>query len=265
MIHKRGSFSALVASVLFLTAGAYAAAALYGALDTKEQTAEAVRGEYALTASLTGTVVRREHAVAESESFCRRGGAYLLPSCDGFEYLSPDDLLDFSPETPERLMNSIPRESAGGRAVTDYAWYYAALCDTEPEGEECILLFPGASGVNARILRREMTPDGQWAVLFRLTADTEELLSLRFTSAQAVFSACSGLTVPASAVVREGEDEYVYVVAAGRAEKAAVEIIYTDGKQCLSAFPTEADALHEGDRVLTDAAGIYEGKIIDEH
>jgi len=265
VIHKQDIFPGLIAAVLFLTVCAYLGAAVSGALGEKTETVKAVSGEYCRSVKLTGIVIREETPLDTAvTAFSRREGAYVLPSCDGYEYLSGADLEDFTWQSAEKLLSSKPEESCPGRAVTDFAWYFAAKCpNTIAVSGSCRLHFEGTDApVCGRFVSMDTAPTGEVYLLLRFTEDSEEFLSLRFAEAELILSDCSGIEVPKSAVVNDSGESYVFINAAGVARKAAVEIIYNEKNTCLAAFSSGADALHPGDEVVKNAGKIYEGKIL---
>ena len=163
---------------------------------------------------LTGVAVRRESVVSGSSSAAwsaedgkrlPAGGAAAVfasgdvaqaarsavfcADTDGYEYLSPSALEDFSADAVEALLASAPREypGAAGRLIEGFEWYYAALADSGAGTLECgeyELTFDGAdaSPVTARLIAAD-SAGTKTALLFRITAQDAALLHLRFCSA----------------------------------------------------------------------------------
>ena len=265
MIHKRDNFPGLIAAVLFLTVCAYIGAAVSGVLGEKIRTAEAVEAEYCRTAELYGIVIRDEKPLNTApKAFSRQSGVYLLPGSDGYEYLSPESVKDFSWQKAEGLLDSRAGDTSPGRAVSGFAWYYAAKCaDDVPDRGSCTLRFEGIDKtVTAYVAGSDSSPTGENYILLRLTRDDEELLSLRFVRGELICSRRTGLEIPKSAVVWQNGESFVFVDTAGQAQRTRVEIIHTEKDRCLAAFSTAADGLHRGDKVIKNGENMYEGKIL---
>ena len=162
-------------------------------------------------------------------------------------------------------MEAAPQKGGGyGRAVYGFEWFFAAIAaESVPlgAGQECEVRFEGFTyTVPAAVVRLGAAEDGERAVLLRLTADTPELLNIRRTDAEIIFSRYSGLELPRSAVHTDaGGNNFVYTVTAGVVEARNVDIIYTyensSGEYCLAAQEQSYTALREGDTLLIERPG----------
>lgn len=162
------------------------------------------------SAALDGIVIRRErvlcassdvHTVAEEgkrlsadavaafadgEAVLPRESAVFFAETDGYEYLSPDELTDFTADTLAELLSAEPKAQAGayGRLVTDFAWYYAAkpIEGAKVKEGRCKVRFEGF----AETIEGDVISALPGAVLIRLTDGAPEYLSLRRTRAEIV-------------------------------------------------------------------------------
>lgn len=218
-MRRDAAFTGLVVSVLFAAVCAYVLAhfsAVGGTLAASAPDADTGRAVSARSTRimLTGVAVRRESVVSGSSSAAwsaedgkrlPAGGAAAVfasgdvaqaarsavfcADTDGYEYLSPSALEDFSADAVEALLASAPREypGAAGRLIEGFEWYYAALADSGAGTLECgeyELTFDGAdaSPVTARLIAAD-SAGTKTALLFRITAQDAALLHLRFCSA----------------------------------------------------------------------------------
>lgn len=72
----------------------------------------------------------------------------------------------------------------------------------------------------------------------------------------------SGIAIAPEALRQEGEDCYVWVLTAGRAEKKTVNIIHASAGLILAEAERRESALRPGDKLIVSGEGIYEGKIL---
>lgn len=272
----------VVAAVLFLAACAYLGAGLFGS-GSRQHTVTAAPGSIRQSAALEGIALRNEAlfpacgglpveegARVSAGKPLGQGGAQpvfapesalCFTGSDGYEALSPSALQPFSLERVRALMDDTPAkaDSAVCRLVYDFCWYYAAVTEQPcllEIGETAQLLFSGMeSPVSARLCAAE-TSGGSTALLLRIGTMRPEYLCLRKCSAELIFAEHSGLVIPASAVCSDsGGAEFVYILTAGKKERREVEILYTQGETSIVSLTGGADALREGESVLTDRGG----------
>ena len=268
-------------SVLFLAVCAYAGAKLWSSLDPELNTMTVRTVTLTDSAALEGIAVRREQSFCPAGAFSPADGsripagslsgvscsALYYSSCDGFESLSPEALADLDVSALTGILSARPAQADGGRLVLDFDWYYAALVSADapiPDHGRCRILFEGFDvPVEGYILSLSQAESGQKALVLRLTQGGDPYMSMRKCSAQMIFSEYTGLSLPVSAVRRDEDgNSFVYTITAGIVECKAVDIIYTDGDDCLAALSTAADALREGNTVIVSGKEIYEGKVI---
>ena len=271
-------FSSALWAVLFAAVCAWLLAGLRSEAGAP-QTAELAFVTVLDSAELEGVAIRCEtsvslsrgfRATAESGSRIASGGQLAVrddgsvmaadgsnlyfDSCDGYEYLGPEEIQQLSVSSLARLLKAQPEGKGDGRLVRGFAWYYAALCDYSdrlPSSGDCRVQFEGFSEpVRATVLSLSAPKRGKAALLLRLTAGGE-YLCLRKTAARLIFSEYSGLSVPREAI-RSDEDgnNFVYVLSSGAFKAERVDILYTDADRALVSRSSENGGLREGMSVL---------------
>ncbi len=269
-------FIGVLSSLLFLAVCAYAGACLYPGAGGAET---AVLRSATLTESveLRGIAVRREQALtlprggeftAENgkrlpcgallagsggESVTAPSSSVFFDSCDGYEFLSPEALFPLSVSSVDALLARKPETPADGRLILSNEWYFAAVSGSAalPGEGFCRVIFdPASDPVEACVVSLSQEEDGRRAILLRLTAGGDALLSLRQCSARLIVGEYSGLKAPESAV-RQMPDgtSYVNTIAAGGVESTAVDILYSADGFCLIAPVGSSDLLRDGSRV----------------
>ena len=281
-IHKEASSplcTGAVAVLLFLAVCAYMGAGLFEKLSPSAQTVQAEKRVITESARLYGIALRQEQTVCSPdgrafsfENFRKysaaecaavfgadTGSAVYFDNCDGYEYLSPDNLSPFSAESFSQLINSESHSLRGtsGRLVSDDIWYFAARVDsgTVPQkGSVCTVCFDGLSE-RCRALVWDVDAD---CVLLRLSRSSEELLSLRKCSAQLIFGQYEGIEIPRSALRRDREGNfYICVLSTGLVENRSVDIIYSDENFVLSSCTYNESAVREGEMIILVVSDEY--------
>lgn len=193
---------------------------------------------------------------------------------DGYEYLTPADLADLTPETLNELTDAEADKPAGvyGKLVTSYRWYFAALMSEADAaqlkvGRTATLNFGRYYGADiyARVLSISEPADGSVAVVFRCDTALADTLAMRRVPANVVFETYSGIRVPAGAVQTDAEtgETYVWCVTAMQLERKKVELLYADDDFAVLARTSDADALRDGNTVVVSGTDLYEGKIME--
>lgn len=270
----KAAYSAAVTLVLLCALAAYGLAALFGAAENSLQWVEAERRTVVRCAAAEGIVIRSElplesGSAAEGKRLgagVSIGNGVAAPAAgifssrtDGLEYLSPADIVSADAESIAALLSSSAQAAPAARLVTGKDWYYAALL---PED------FRLAEGQSASVnflcgeVKSEVIAAGEgWAVL-RMDTQLTEHLCLRRCSAEIITEKISGLAIPDDALRKDSEGSYVWVITAGRLEKKTVNIISAESGFYLAEALPEAEALREGDRLVTAGDELYEGKIL---
>ena len=264
--------------LLFLTVCAYFGAELFERLSPSAQTLQAEKRIVTECAQLYGIALRQEQLVCSPEGLsspenfkkysaeeCSTvwnlsyDSAVFLSNCDGYEYLSSDLVNPFSADCFFRLINSesqAPRKSAG-RLVFDDSWYFAAQIKSgsvPQKGSLCTVSFEGISeSCGAAVW--DVADD---CILLRLNCCSEDLLSLRKSSAQLIFAQHEGIAIPRNALHRDKEGKfYVSVLSSGLVEKRSVDIIYAEENFVLSRCFYGEDALREGEMMVLVVSDEY--------
>ncbi len=269
-------FIGALSSLLFLAVCAYAGACLYPGAGGGET---AVLYSVTLTESveLRGIAIRNEQALtlprggeflvesgrrlpcgalltgSGGESVTAPSSSIFFDSCDGFESLSPEDLFPLSVSGVDTLLARKPDKQADGRLVLSNEWYFAAVSGSAAlpgEGFCWVIFDPASDPVEAYVVSLSKEEGGRRAILLRLTAGGDALLSLRQCSARLIVGEYSGLKAP-EAAVRQRLDgtNYVNTIAAGGVESTAVDILYSADGFCLIAPVGSSDLLRDGSRV----------------
>lgn len=269
-------FIGVLSSLLFLAACAYAGAYLYPGAGGGETAAlcsvtltesvelhgVAVRNEQPLTLSPGGEFTAESGkrlpcgallAGSSGEAISAPSSSVFFDSCDGFEPLSPEELFPLSVSSVDALLARKPGKQADGRLVLSNEWYFAAVSDSFalPSEGFCRVIFdPASDPVEAYVVSLSTEEDGRRAILLRLTAGGDALLSLRQCSARLIVGEYSGLKAP-EAAVRQMPDgtNYVNKLTAGSVESTAVDILYSADGFCLIAPVGSSDLLRDGSRV----------------
>ncbi len=193
---------------------------------------------------------------------------------DGWEQLTVEDVTGITPETLDSLEQAEPSvpEAAYGKLVTSYVWYYAAAVDGEysdglETGDSVQLNFDGGISGNVPAEVYNIGPEdesGNRVVVFLCRDSLSDTLAMRKAQAEVIFSEYSGIRVPTEAIYTDVEDGsmYVYVVTGLQAERKDITIVYEDENFCLAEVEPEADALREGNEIITKGNDIYDGKVI---
>ena len=275
---RGASFGSVIAAVLFAAVCAYAIA---GLAQSAQPAAAAVRLTPCVIsegARLDGIVIRTERpirtlqcvpaglssgtripagaaAAASADGSVMQAGASSLffSDTDGLEYLSPAVLDALTAEGLDTLMNAQPEDTSDccGRLVAGFDWYYAARLDggaAVPSPGDCRLVFDGISSPAAAELI-SVSAEERPVLIFRLTDGGNAFLRLRRCRAALVSLSLEGLSLPAAAVEREGDNEYVYCCTGTGFVRVNVRIIYRKDRLCLAA---PGGLIHDGTLILAE-------------
>lgn len=192
---------------------------------------------------------------------------------DGWERLTLSDVLNISPQSLRSMEQAEPDvpQSAYGKLVTSFTWYFAAVVDGEyafqlKKGDQVTLAFDGLNGerIQAAVISvSEAEADGSRAAVFSCTRAQAESLAMRKTTAELIFQEYTGIRIPSQALhADEDGSACVYVLTGTQAEKKRVEIIYEDGDFALAKTGTAANSIHAGEEIIVSANDLYDGKVM---
>ncbi len=271
---KGGAFSGAVALLAFLTLAAYLAAGLGKKLspDLHWETVSARSIESFFYAE--GIIIREELSPLEGQApegrrlgagdgmgegfFAPASGIYFK-ECDNLSYLSPGDIPNLDASTLSQLLSQEIRQQSQGRLITGNNWYFVCLPPSSPALEvgSTLMLDLGLGEIPCLVQRAENS-----VAVFRMETQLVPHASLRKVRGKIISESFSGLALPSSALRQSGEEHYVWVIAAGRLEKKIINVIFFGEDFVLAEKTDNADALQEGDKVITEGEELYEGKII---
>jgi len=193
---------------------------------------------------------------------------------DGYEHVGPEALSGLTPSALRALFSDSQRVAADthGKIVTGIEWYFAAVMDSQDAlrlavGSEAAVRFTG--GISAVIpmkVRSVGEAEGNSAVvLFSAKTNMTDVLTARSLEAEVLFGRCEGLAIPTQAVYQDGEQPYIYLLTAMRAEKVKIEPIAQVGDMTIVKTGAETGtALRAGAQVIVSAKEeIYDGKVMD--
>lgn len=198
--------------------------------------AESGSGEYAVS---DGERVRAGELIMTDgkDGLYAPCAGFFCSGVDGWESLSPY-ALDASPDFPENAVGRIVR---GG-------WFFV----TEPEdsgsfyaGQTLTLTLDGVGSYPAVCCGKN-----GGAVVLRCREGLEDVLSLRFVKASLSPGGATGYKLPASAVGKDENGEFVYVLKAGIPKRAQVKTVCAKDGFCLvqsAAFGSGAEILTKHD------------------
>ncbi|MBO5976634.1 MAG: efflux RND transporter periplasmic adaptor subunit, partial [Oscillospiraceae bacterium] len=157
------------------------------------------------------------------------------------------------------LLNGEVRQVDQGRLITGNDWYFVCLPPSPLALEEggSLVLDLGLGEIPCLVQSLENS-----VAVFRMETQLVPHASLRIARGKIISERISGLALPSAALHQNGEEHYVWVIAAGRLEKKTINVIFFGEDFVLAGKTDHADALQEGDKVLTAGEDLYEGKII---
>ena len=192
---------------------------------------------------------------------------------DGFESVSPDDVMNIS---AERLYDLFSQRAGGsartaGKLVTDIKWYFAAVMISEDaarlsQGAAVPVSFmaPISLKVTMRVESIGVVTDGQRVVVFSSDKNLADIAAKREAEAEVVFSEYSGIGIPKEAMrLDDGNRTFVFLQTGVRAEKVYVEILGEIGDSYIVRNSDETKTtLREGATVIVKANGLEDGKVV---
>lgn len=255
----------------------------YTGTEELERTISEMQSQIAsLSASVSGetTVIRAAHS------------GLFSSLVDGYEsVLTPDSLETMTPEDYRSLVST--QETGMGKLVYGSTWYFVTLLrETDAKNlsvEQTVTLrFPSLDRDLTLTVERISAPDGgQQLVVLSSDQNLSLITLLRRQNVQLIFASYTGIRVPRSTVRIEWEtvtDEEgnpilnedgtekqtqvygVYTRWGNTARFKKVEILWQEDEYMI-VRPLESDTpsrqLRSGDEVITAAAELYDGKVIE--
>lgn len=227
---------------------------------------------------------KRQAAAGVSRITANQSGTFSH-LVDGMEStITPKNMNHMGPAQLHELMKQPlqPDEGAVGKLITNARWHYASIVPASAAqrlkaGQEVTMRFSGDfnADVPMRVDHIGATEKGETAVVFSSDRYLEKTTLLRQQSAELIFDYYTGLRVPKVAVrmlknsytdqktgqVIQANTLGVYVLVAGRTEFKEVKVL-TEGSDYFVVAPagSQHSTLRAGDKVITEATGLYEGQ-----
>ena len=201
-------------------------------------------------------------------------GGIFSTLVDGYEALTPSVLEGLTPTKLRTLLDRQPASApagAYGKLISGFRWYFAAEMSAEDAarltvGRTVTLNFGRWYGADiaAKVQSVSAAENGSAAVVFCCDTALSDTLAMRSVSAEVVFSAYSGIRVPAEALRTDAEtgETYVWCVTAMVLERKNVSVIYEDEDFAIISRGSAADTLREGNTVVVRGDNLYEGKVM---
>ncbi len=215
----------------------------------------------------------KQSALSDTSAIKASSPGLFSASPDGYEYITPDMLSGLTPSTLQTLEDS-PQELADnvrGKMASTFEWFFAAtISDSDAArlkiGQIASLDFGRycSSLISAKVLSISSPSDNECTVVFRCTAATSEMLSVRLASAEIVFDAHEGIRVPKQAVLSDEDGSYVYTLTGMQAEKKHISIVWETDEYYLADVSLDAASLRAGNDIILTTKGLIDKMILNE-
>lgn len=267
------SYTSLMSSVSAgkLTGGLNAAAELSDTLEKRsvlKGDGEAVRVRLATLRAQAAELVRYEdepHVPVASAS------AYFLRSTDGYETLFDTAVAEtLTPEGLAQLLATDPAVGGDaaqnvGKLVSAGPFYLAVPVTAEQVkgytvGGEYRVTMKDGGAATMRLARVATAESGEALLLLYAERCPVGMNFSRLQTLTIEREYVEGLSVPAGAVFLEGDENFVYVVRSGVAEKRRVRVLCEDNGSCIVAADGGEGYLAAGENILVTWRSVYEGK-----
>jgi multidrug efflux pump subunit AcrA (membrane-fusion protein) len=193
---------------------------------------------------------------------------------DGYEHVGPDSVSLLNAAGIRGLIDDrqeVP-ETAIGKLVTSYTWYFAAIMAEEDAAPLADVRYAQldfgryySKPLSVKIVRISPAEEGECAVVFSCDDAMAETLAMRQVTAEIIIREYTGIRVPVQAMHLDDEtgQAYVYTVTAMQAERKDVEVVYTAEDYCLvQPAASSGGSLREGNEIIVSADDVYEGKLM---
>lgn len=208
---------------------------------------------------------------------------YFFSKTDGYEdVLSFADADSLTVSELQAAMMTLPVSSTGGKIVKSFAWYLAAVVDSQTAEKlshisgSLRINFPqqGLGEVSVTVYSMRADATGKCAVVFRCIDSTDTLLQLRKEEIEIVIGKTTGYRVPLSAVriiEQDGEQvSGVYVLRGNVVSWRKINPVYAGDGYILSApyykdkDKKELDTGYIGlyEEIITEGKDLYAGAVV---
>ena len=190
---------------------------------------------------------------------------------DGYEsVLTPERLMEMTVAEFESVQPDETDANAIGRLVTSATWYYACVVPASElsgveEGDRATLTFARDyyQPVTMRVARLGGNEAGSRLLVLSSDRALQNVTLLRQQSAEIVFTSYSGLRVPKSARVENGQTG-VYILEGTLAKWKPITILHDTGESYVVTLDTSStNNLWPGDELIINAKNLYDGKVVN--
>ena len=209
-------------------------------------------------------------------------GAFAA-SIDGFENISPDDIINLTADGLDSLFASAQGASGAGRIITSSRWYLALIVDDDDAAglidSQTVLVRvtqPVQAVFNMDIKEVGRSDGASRVVVLSCGSGMAEILSARSVTAEIVFGEVTGIRVPKAAIRLERISEantvqatFVYLAEGVQATRVRVEIIEEFGDSYIVRGEVVGEEkqgamsiLRDGSEIIVKANNLYDGKIV---
>lgn len=277
-----GDLSSLEDSTLDLRTMVFKRDYTYGDSGAAESLSALLAQKQAELASLQSSLSQVATAVSAPSSGVFSGVA------DGYEDLiDPAAVLSMAPSQLTQLLERDVALPSGtvGKLITSSTWYFATVLSEEDaqgllEGQTYTISFSydWFGQVDMTLERISQAENGQVALVFSSRTDLADTTLLRVQTVDIITEELEGIRIPRRALRvftetqtdeetgETTEEQYtaVFTVVGTQAELQRVNVLYTDENFYLvePADPDASRRLREGDEVILNTSGIYDGKVI---
>lgn len=154
---------------------------------------------------------------------------------DGLEnVLTPNDFSNLSKEFLEKIDlkagQIISNSSESGKIVNNFCCYIAVILKSEnakeaTEGKTIKIRLSNEEEIPAKIEYISSQNDNERVIVLKITKQVEELIKYRKISIDVIWWSDSGIKVPNSAIIREGDLTYVTRKRTGYTDKILVKVV----------------------------------------
>ena len=277
-----GDLSSLEDSTLDLRTMVFKRDYTYGDSGAAESLSALLAQKQAELASLQSSLSLVATAVSAPSSGVFSGVA------DGYEDLiDPAAVLSMAPSQLTQLLERDVALPSGtvGKLITSSTWYFATVLSEKDaqgllEGQTYTISFSydWFGQVDMTLEQVSQAENGQVALVFSSRTDLADTTLLRVQTVDIITEELEGIRIPRRALRvftetqtdeetgETTEEQYtaVFTVVGTQAELQRVNVLYTDENFYLvePADPDASRRLREGDEVILNTSGIYDGKVI---
>lgn len=187
----------------------------------------------------------------EYERQLNSGAEYIVADTSGIVSYKIDNLESIlTPENIDKIDKEfleglnlkvgqiISTSNESGKIIDNFECYIVAILDSDKArqakvDDKVTLRLSDANEVIAQIELVQKQEDDSVVIIFKITTGVEKLINYRKISIDVIWWSYTGLKVPNSSIVTEGEENYIVRNRAGYSDKILVKILRTNDKYSL--------------------------------